>query len=90
MLTRTDNPMDNLRPAVTKKTKMIIRKCHCCSKLTESAAEVEKCLSCGKSFLPLNYFAKIHGNDEYKFDELWAKGHELEEEDLIKGLFVIW
>jgi hypothetical protein len=82
--------MNNLRPALNKKSRKIIRKCHCCSQVTESDTEVEKCLSCGKSFLPLNYFEKIHGKSEYKFDELWAKSHELEEEDLIKGLFVIW
>ena len=47
-------------------------------------------MSCGKSFLPLNYFDKIHDQEDYKFDDLFADSHELEDEDLIKGLYVIW
>lgn len=72
------------------RTKLIMRKCHVCSHVNESHAELEKCKSCGKSFLPLNYFEKVHEHDQNKFRDLFASGHEIAEEDLIKGLFVLW
>lgn len=78
----------SLRTKVQKE-KTIIRKCHCCGQVHETAKEIEKCISCGKSFLPLNYFDKIHAGD-YKFEELFAESHHLEEEDLISGLYVLW
>ena len=68
----------------------IIKKCHCCGQVAESEKEIQKCVSCGKSFLPLNYFDKIHGDAEYKFEELFSEVSEIEDEDLIKGLYVIW
>lgn len=74
----------------TKKERSIIKKCHCCGQVIEAQKEVQKCVSCGKSFLPLNYFDKIHGQEDYKFEDLFADGHEIEEEDLIKGLYAIW
>lgn len=70
--------------------RLIVRKCHKCGQVVESYQEEEKCLSCGKSFLPLNYFAKIHDHEQSKYHELYAKGHELNDEDLIKGIFVLW
>ena len=38
----------------------VIRKCHKCGQITEAPKEQESCPSCGKSFLPLNYFDKVH------------------------------
>lgn len=73
-----------------KETQKLIKKCHCCGQVSESSKEIKKCLSCGKSFLPLNYFDKVHGDSEYKFDELFSPVEEIEEFDLIKGLYVIW
>lgn len=70
--------------------KTVIRKCHCCGQVIESKSESAKCLSCGKSFLPLNYFTKIHDDKDYKFNDLFCEGAELHEDDLIKGLYVLW
>lgn len=72
-----------------KSEKTIIRKCHKCGQLVEAAKEQESCACCGKSFLPLNYFAKVHDHTG-TVKELYADGDELHEEDLIKGIFVIW
>jgi hypothetical protein len=70
----------------------IIKMCHVCTQVTESSTEVEKCVCCGKSFLPLNYFNKIHDHQgqKYNFKDLYAESHELEESDLIIGLYVLW
>lgn len=70
--------------------KSIIRKCHCCGQLIESHTESNKCISCGKSFLPLNYFQKVHDDRDYEFKDLFCEGYELHEDDLIKGLYVLW
>lgn len=69
---------------------MIIRKCHKCGQVTESHSEIEKCVKCQKSFLPLNYFDKIHSKEYTHLDGLFASSQDLEEEDLIKGIFVLW
>ena len=70
--------------------RLIIRKCHMCGQVVESPKEQQKCICCGKSFLPLNYFTKVHEHDTNKYHELFAEGHELNDEDLIKGIFVLW
>ncbi len=76
----------------TKKSesKKIIKKCHCCGQLLESQKEQQQCLKCGKSFLPLNYFQKIHDHSGDKYKDLFASGHEINDEDIVKGLYVIW
>ena len=81
-----------MRKELEKKlsAKLLIKKCHVCGQVTEAPEEQQKCLSCGKSFLPLNYFTKIHDHSDAKFKELFAECHELSEDDLIKGLYVIW
>jgi RNA polymerase subunit RPABC4/transcription elongation factor Spt4 len=71
-------------------TKKIIKKCHNCSLIVESEREQEKCTNCNKSFLPLNYFAKIHTDKSQKLVDLYADSNELHEEDLITGLYVLW
>jgi uncharacterized OB-fold protein len=73
-----------------KNTKLLIRKCHKCGQMTESSVEQEKCPSCGKSFLPLRYFEKIHGAENTNFKELFSETDDLCEEDLVKGIFVLW
>ena len=70
--------------------KLIVRRCHKCEETIEAHKEQQKCHHCGKSFLPLNYFVKVHEHDPQKFLELYAEGHELNEDDLVKGLFVLW
>ncbi|MEX0798874.1 MAG: hypothetical protein WEB87_02310 [Bacteriovoracaceae bacterium] len=73
-----------------KVKKVLIRKCHACGQVIESHIEQEKCCSCGKSFLPLNYFDKIHGDKGQKFKELFTHSDEIDEEDLIIGIYVLW
>lgn len=70
-------------------TNVLVRKCHVCGQLLESHKEEEKCLSCGKAFLPLAYFDKVHDHSE-EYNDLFATVDEIDEEMLIKGLFVIW
>ena len=70
--------------------KSIIRQCHRCLQVSESPKELEKCPKCHKAFLPLNYFEKIQGDQKSKFEDLFADGSELEERELIRGLFVLW
>jgi len=70
--------------------KVIIRKCHMCGQVVESHVEQDKCCSCGKSFLPLNYFDKIHGENGQKFNELFSHSDDLLDEDLITGIYVLW
>jgi uncharacterized Fe-S cluster-containing MiaB family protein len=70
--------------------KLLIKKCHICGHVMESAKEVQKCQNCKKSFLPVNYFSKVHSKSQNDFSQLFASGHEIHEEDLIKGLTVLW
>ena len=81
-----------MRKEVNKsiKAKLLIKKCHVCGQVTESMTELDKCVGCGKAFLPLNYFTKIHDHKEAKFIELFAESHELHEDELVKGLYVLW
>lgn len=73
-----------------KHSRVIIRKCHVCGQVVEAPKEQDKCCGCGKSFLPLNYFDKIHGDKTQKLEELYADVDELQEEDLITGIYVLW
>lgn len=69
--------------------KLLYKQCHCCGYVHESEKEVERCLKCQKSFLPLKYFEKIHDHHQ-NFSELFSQVEELEEKDIIKGLIVLW
>ncbi len=71
-------------------TKTLIKKCHVCGHVMETAQEVQKCGKCKKSFLPVNYFSKVHSKSQAEYDQLFAYSHELHETDLIKGLTVLW
>lgn len=73
-----------------KQEKVLVRRCHVCDQVVESHKEQDKCCGCGKSFLPLNYFDKIHGDNAQKFEELFAESHEICDEDLITGIYVLW
>ena len=81
-----------MKPNLTKvkNQRLIIRKCHVCGQVVESEVEQESCIGCGKAFLPLNYFEKIHGNNEQKFKDLFSGSDELQDEDLITGMYVLW
>lgn len=81
-----------MKGELTKKlnSKLIIRKCHCCGQLSQSEFEIESCVKCGKAFLPLNYFEKVHAQSSIKFKDLFSHSDELQEEDLITGIYVLW
>jgi len=70
--------------------KIIIKKCHVCGEMIESGKEAQKCPKCKKSFLPSNYFNKVHAKNNFEFDNLFSSSDELHEDDLIKGISVLW
>ena len=70
--------------------KLIIKKCHLCGTVNEGTDEPRRCTGCKKSFLPANYFSKVHAKNSEKFDNLFASSDELEDNDLIIGLNVLW
>lgn len=72
------------------KHRLIFKVCHICSGLNESEQEIDRCTKCKKSFMPLNYFGKIHAQNSDEFKKLFAYSHELHEEDLIKGIYALW
>lgn len=74
----------------SSKEKLLIRACHSCLKLNESEKELERCAHCNKAFLPLRYFDKIHHDKDVKWENHFYPTELIEEEDLIKGLFVLW
>lgn len=76
--------------AKSVRLKFIIKKCHVCGEISESQVEIQRCNSCGKSFLPLNYFHKVHAHDSTDFKELFSDTQDIHEDDLIKGIYVIW
>ena len=72
------------------KEKLIIKKCHMCGHIMEDHQEIIKCHKCKKSFLPVNYFSKVHSKNQKDYEQLFAQSYELHESDLIKGLTVLW
>lgn len=76
----------------TQKTssKQIIKSCHVCGHVHASYEEVQRCEGCEKSFLPLNYFSKVHAKNSAEFETLFLGAEEIHEDDLIKGLYVLW
>lgn len=77
---------------IRKKTKeiLLMRVCHRCQHINESSVELARCTQCQKSFLPLRYFEKIHTAHGEIWKNNFSGASEIEEEDLIKGLFVLW
>ena len=75
---------------IAKETSKVIKKCHVCGHLMESHKEISKCDCCKKPFLPMNYFGKVHAKNSEEFQALFSKASELHEEDMIKGLTVLW
>ncbi len=73
-----------------KQEKFIARACHCCGHCQLTPEEPQRCTKCGKAFLPLNYFHKVHANKSETLKNLFENGEDLAEEDLIKGLYVLW
>ena len=75
---------------LSKTVKKVFKRCHVCDHVNESHKEPERCTKCRKAFLPTNYFEKIHASQMGEYSELFADIRELEEENLVKGLFVLW
>lgn len=75
---------------IKTKEKLLIRACHSCLKINEAPKELERCMHCNKSFLPLRYFDKIKNDRDVNWENHFSYSSQLEEEDLIKGLFVLW
>ena len=76
---------------VSKKSgKVLIKKCHVCGHVAESYSELKKCGGCKKSFLPTNYFGKVHAKNTQEFSELFSTSDEIHEDDLIRGISVLW
>ena len=69
--------------------KTIIKKCHVCGHVMEGKQEIHRCDKCQKSFLPTNYHAKTKGLHK-DFNSLFSPIEELNEQDVVKGLSVIW
>ena len=72
------------------KSKLIIKKCHLCGAIMEAFSEIKRCSTCKKPFLPLNYFSIVHSKDSKKSKELFLDSEDLSEEDMIKGINVLW
>lgn len=79
-----------LERRTSKKSKVIIKKCHMCGSVVEGYKEAKKCTGCKKSFLPSNYFGKVHAKNSKEYDELFSHSDELHEDDLVKGINVLW
>jgi len=75
-----------------KKSKInLIKLCHYCQKINESTKELQRCTHCNKSFMPLNYLMQMkEANSKKFFNELYNECKDLNDEDLIKGLYLIW
>lgn len=69
---------------------VIIKRCHKCGQMMESPKELMRCIRCGKSFLPSNYFSKVHAKNSSDFENLFAEATELHEDDLVKGISLLW
>lgn len=70
--------------------KIMFKKCHVCGHVMEATHEPERCEKCRKSFLPSNYFQKIHTKEAQDYKHLFSQSEDLCEEDLIKGFHVLW
>lgn len=82
--------MKNEKLVPRKTSQTIIKKCHCCGTLMESEREVERCTKCRKAFLPSHYFNKVHAKNSDEYRQLFDFAQDLHEDDLVKGLCVLW
>jgi hypothetical protein len=80
----------NISIGKTRETSTVIRKCHHCGEILESNKEIEKCSCCKKSFLPSNYFGKVHAKNSREYQDLYLDAAELQSDDLIRGISVLW
>lgn len=72
-------------------SKVLIKKCHLCGHIMESITELTRCPSCKKSFTPINYFYKVQSKTTSgRYEQYFVSVDEIAEEDLIKGVQVLW
>jgi hypothetical protein len=81
-----------MKPALSNrvKNKIIIKKCHMCGHVMESKSEIKKCDKCKKSFLPSNYLGKVKAKNSRDYQNQFSNVEEIYEDDLIKGINVLW
>jgi hypothetical protein len=82
--------MSQIQAKKTKAKKILFKLCHRCGHCNQGEIEPERCGGCQKAFLPLNYFEKVHQDKSAKFQQLFEESENLEESQLIKGLYVLW
>lgn len=70
--------------------KQLFRLCHNCNCLNESEEEILRCTSCGKGFLPINYFEKIRTRAQAAAKEAGGEGMPILTLSPINGLIVFW
>lgn len=70
--------------------KVMYKKCHVCGYVMETTQEPQRCEKCRKSFLPSNYFQKVHSKDVHDFKHLFSQSDDLCEDSLVKGFHVLW
>ncbi|MGB0455216.1 MAG: hypothetical protein ACPGJV_16025 [Bacteriovoracaceae bacterium] len=80
----------NIVGSTSSRQRILIKKCHVCGDIQSSFIEQQRCGGCSKSFLPLNYFAKVHAKNTREYNDLFEESENLHEDDLIKGLYVLW
>ncbi|MBF0366421.1 MAG: hypothetical protein HQK50_12690 [Oligoflexia bacterium] len=74
-----------------KTKRQLIQKCHLCGAIIETYVELSECPTCKKHFFPLNYWDKATCvSTKEMYMKLFSTSDELSEEDLIKGIHVLW
>lgn len=70
--------------------KQLFRLCHTCNILNESEDEILRCTSCGKGFLPINYFEKIRVRAQQAAKDSESQNIPAAIFSPINGLIVFW
>jgi hypothetical protein len=70
--------------------KQLFRLCHNCNTLNESEEDILRCTTCGKGFLPINYFEKIRARALQAAKEPGSEEIPSGVFSPINGLIVFW
>jgi hypothetical protein len=74
-----------------KSKKLLFKVCHRCLRAHATEIEPERCPYCLKAFLPHGYFQHIHQQKKSaRYQLFFQDTDDLDEEDLVKGLNVLW
>ena len=76
--------------STSSRNRLIIKKCHKCGHIMESKSEIQRCSHCNKAFLPSNYHNKLTAKNSLDFYEQFLEAEDLCDENLIKGIQVLW